>query len=287
MKKNIRLLIISLFLVGFAFNFFTNCSTNKDSEDNTPKVTPTVPVVTTNELTNITFTTAEVSGTLVSNGNSPILSSGFCWSLNPTPTITDNNSKDGSQSGSFRTNMNNLSEGTSYYVRAYATNAVGTGYGSEKSFTTGLSCQTMVARHQGYQVWAGDVPYFQETNHYDYFYSIDKYYKLIGESTVNQTFNTGTYKYYVIVSKYWNCVDAIQFADGSYYDHGQAYTLYSGLVNDFNNLLGAPDSKYAKLGDKSICPPNGTATFNAFITDNATILSRGGGLKVIVGSGCQ
>lgn len=283
MKKNIRLLIISLFLVGFAFNFFTNCSTNKDSEDNTPKVTPTVPVVTTNELTNITFTTAEVSGTLVSNGNSPILSSGFCWSLNPTPTITDNNSKDGSQSGSFRTNMNNLSEGTSYYVRAYATNAVGTGYGSEKSFTTGLSCQTMVARHQGYQVWAGDTPYFQETKHYDYFYNIDKYYKLIGESTTTQTFNTGNYKYYVIVSKYWNCVDAVQFNDGSYYNHGQGYTLYSGLA-EISKITGTPDGIFGKFGDKGLCPPG---TYNAFITDDATILSRGGGLKVIVGSGCQ
>ena len=40
---------------------------------------PTIPVVTTNDVSNITYTTAEVAGAIVSNGNSSILRSGFCW----------------------------------------------------------------------------------------------------------------------------------------------------------------------------------------------------------------
>lgn len=267
---------------GFLFYSCTPSGDGPGGENQTP----TIPVVTTNDVYNITYTTAEVGGTIVSNGNSTILRSGFCWGKNPMPTLSDTFTQDGGQSGNFRTNMTNLEEGVDYYVRAYSTNNVGTAYGAEKKFTTNLSCQTMTSRRQGYQVWAGNQPYYQLANHYDYFYSIDKYYTLIGESTTTQTFNTGTYLYYVIVSKYWNCLDAIQFNDGTYYGHGQGYTLITGLT-DVAQITGAPDGVYGKFGTKGICPPNGTATYNAYITDDKTITSRGGGLKVIVGSGCQ
>lgn len=287
MKERIKLLICVTLLSGFPLSFITSCSSNKGDIAPTPTPTPTIPVVTTDNISNITYTSAEVGGTVVSNGNTFIQSSGFCWSLNSSPTITDNNVRYESGAGSFKTNMTNLEEGTDYYVRAYATNSVGIGYGVEKKFTTGLSCQTMVARHPGYQVWAGNTPYFQLSNHYDYFYSIDKYdYTLIGESTTTQTFDTGNYMYYVIVSKYWNCVDAIKFKDGSYYNSGQGYTLYTGLT-DVALVTGPPDGVFGKFGDKTLCPPNGTATYNAFITDDATISSRGGGLTVICGTGCQ
>lgn len=263
------------------------CLQSCSSDEGSAKEPATVPVVSTTEVYNITFTTAEVSGTIVSNGGAPITSSGFCWGTEPSPTLAANKSTEGSQTGNFRTNMANLTEGATYYVRAFATNSAGTAYGNEKTFETQLSCQTMVARHPGYEVWAGDTPYFQLANNGDYFYSIDKHgYTKIGESTVTKSFNTGSYKYYVIVSRYWNCVDAIQFNDGSYYMHGQGYTLCTGLT-ELAKIEGAPDGVFGKFGDKTICPPQGKATYNAFITDDATILSRGGGLKVIAGSGCQ
>lgn len=280
LKRTAMLLVLSV--TGF---MLYSCTPSGDGPGG-ETTNPTIPVVTTNDVSNITYTTAEVAGIIVSNGNSSILRSGFCWSRNPVPTISDNVSLDGSPSGTFKTNMQNLEEGVDYYVRAYATNIAGTGYGAEKKFTTNLSCQTMVSRRQGYQVWAGNQPYYQLANHYDYFYSIDKYYTLIGESTTTQTFNTGTYLYYVIVSKYWNCLDAIQFNDGTYYNHGQGYTLITGLA-EVAPITGAPDGVFGKFGTKGICPPNGTATYNAYITDDKTITSRGGGLRVIVGSGCQ
>ncbi|MDP4291240.1 MAG: hypothetical protein Q8908_09175 [Bacteroidota bacterium] len=109
---------------------------------------------------------------------------------------------------------------------------------------------------------------------------------MIGESTTTQTFNTGSYQYYVIVAKYWTCVDAIQFNDGTYYNNGQGYTLITGL-SDVIKITGPPDGIAGAMGYKSLCPPHGTATFNGFITDDKTITSRGGGLKVIVVNGCQ
>lgn len=282
MKKLVTFLVVRLIAVVFISFIMQGCSSEEEKSE--PK---SIPVVSTNEVYNITYTTAEVKGKIISDGGAAIMNSGFCWSENPSPTISDNKTVDGNPLGEFRTNMQNLSEGNNYYVRAYATNSEGIGYGNEISFSTKLSCQTMVLRHPGYEVWAGDTPYFSYENHYDYFYSIDKFdYHLIGEGNETKTFDTGNYKYYVIVSKYWNCVDAIQFKDGSYYAHGQNYTLYSGLT-EVDKITGAPDSNFGIFGYKTLCPPEGKATYNAFITDNASVFDRGGGLTVFVGTGCQ
>lgn len=282
MSRNISYRFLLFGIVALIANYFWGCSEKKEEQE------PTLPAVVTDSVYNITYTTAEMHGTIKSEGFPSISQCGFCWNTSPSPTISNNKTNYGNTEGAFRDNIQNLEEGTKYYVRTYATNDVGTAYGNEIEFETGLSCQTMVMRRPGYQVWAGNTAYFQRNNHYDYFYSIDKYdYKLIGEATTTQTFDTGSYKYYVIVSKYWNCFDAIKFKDGSYYNHGQGYTLYSGLVTGFSNILGAPDNVYGQFGSKGTCPPEGKATYNAYLTDDAMISSRGGGLTVYVGSGCQ
>ena len=61
---------------------------------------------------------------------------GVCWSTSQNPTVSDDHTTDGSGTGSFTSNLTNLTPGTTYYVRAYATNSMGTAYGSEESFTT-------------------------------------------------------------------------------------------------------------------------------------------------------
>ena len=59
-----------------------------------------------------------------------------CWSTSSNPTVYDNKTIDGSGEGSFNSNITDLEEGTTYYVRAYATNSQGTAYGIQKTFTT-------------------------------------------------------------------------------------------------------------------------------------------------------
>lgn len=95
-----------------------------------------VPVVTTTAVTNITQTTAQSGGNVTSDGGSAVTARGVCWSTNPTPTITDSKTTDGSGLGSYTSSITGLSANTSYYVRAYATNSAGTGYGSALQFTT-------------------------------------------------------------------------------------------------------------------------------------------------------
>ena len=293
MKKLKSYFILSILTtVVLVFNTFS-CSKGDDHSDDhsddqadnpTEEPQKTLPTVKTNEVYNITWTTAEITGTIVSNGDDMISQNGFCWDTINNPTLSNNFNIDKVQSGDFWCNMENLTQGTLYYVRAYATNTIGTDYGETKTFTTGLSCQQIVERQPGYQVWAGDTPYYQEDNHFEYFYSIDNYdHTLIGSSNSTQTINTGNYKYYVIVANYWSCIDAIQFNDGTYLNYN--FTVYSGL-SDIEKMLGAPDGISGNLGDITLCIQS-NATFNGYITDSGTVSSRGEGLKVIVVDGCQ
>jgi len=102
-----------------------------------------VPVLTTAAVSDITQTTAQCGGTVTSDGGSPVTARGVCWSTNPTPTVADNKTTDGAGVGSFTSSIIGLTAGTPYYVRAYATNSVGTGYGNEVSFTTSSSPGTV------------------------------------------------------------------------------------------------------------------------------------------------
>ena len=95
-----------------------------------------VPSLTTAEVTNLTFTTATGGGNITNDGGAPIIAQGVCWSTSPNPTIADSKTTDGTGTGSFTSSISGLLPGTAYNVRAYATNSVGTGYGSQKSFST-------------------------------------------------------------------------------------------------------------------------------------------------------
>ncbi len=95
-----------------------------------------LPVVSTTPLSDITSTTAESGGNITEEGSSTITSRGVCWSINNNPTIEDNRTKDGAGAGGFSSSITNLVGGTTYFIRAYATNSSGTGYGMALSFTT-------------------------------------------------------------------------------------------------------------------------------------------------------
>jgi uncharacterized protein (TIGR02145 family) len=99
---------------------------------------PTVPALTTTEVSQIAPFSAVSGGTIISDGGEVITEKGVCWSSTTLPTITDLRTSDGSGSSSFTSTLIGLEEGTPYYVRAYATNNVGTAYGNEIIFTTSL-----------------------------------------------------------------------------------------------------------------------------------------------------
>jgi len=102
-----------------------------------PVTNPTVPVLVTSAITSIGSSTAVSGGVTTSDGGSSITARGVCWSTSSGPTISlSTKTADGSGAGSYSSNISGLSPSTTYYVRAYATNSTGTGYGQELSFTT-------------------------------------------------------------------------------------------------------------------------------------------------------
>jgi uncharacterized protein (TIGR02145 family) len=98
-----------------------------------------VPVLTTNTVTGITLTSAVSGGVITNNGGGAVTVSGICWATTPGPTVAlTTKTTDGTLTGSFTSNLTSLTAATTYYVRAYATNSAGTGYGNEVSFSTSL-----------------------------------------------------------------------------------------------------------------------------------------------------
>ena len=77
-------------------------------------------------------------GNVTSDGGASVVARGVCWNTSPNPTIVNSKTTDGSGTGTFTSNLTSLNPNTIYYVRAYATNNVGTTYASELSFTTSV-----------------------------------------------------------------------------------------------------------------------------------------------------
>ena len=96
----------------------------------------TVPVLTTTFVSSVLAITANSGGNVTDWGGSTVSSRGICWSTSPSPTILNSITSNGNGIGSFASSFCTLTPSTTYYVRAFATNETGTGYGNELSFTT-------------------------------------------------------------------------------------------------------------------------------------------------------
>jgi len=92
---------------------------------------PNLPTVTTSNYSDIKGNSANAGGEVTNNGGSSITAQGLCWSTDINPTIAN------SVTTSFTDVMTGLSPNTTYYIRAYATNIAGTGYGNQISFNSG------------------------------------------------------------------------------------------------------------------------------------------------------
>jgi len=125
MKK--RSGFISSFLL-FSFVFFTACDqiVNPDL----------LPVLTTTPVSGIGQEQATCGGAVNSDAGLTVTARGVCWSTSINPTIANSKTSDGAGIGTFTSTITGLTKGTTYYVRAYATNSAGTAYGGAYSFTT-------------------------------------------------------------------------------------------------------------------------------------------------------
>ena len=99
---------------------------------------PQLPLVMTSDVSEIEITTAVCGGEVISDGGAEVVARGVCWSTMSSPTINDSCTIDGNGLGEFVSGLSGLVAETMYYVRAYATNSVGTAYGEEKTFNTGV-----------------------------------------------------------------------------------------------------------------------------------------------------
>lgn len=102
-----------------------------------------VPVLTTAAITSVESTSAVSGGAVSSDGGSAVTARGVCWNTSTGPTTGNSKTSDGSGTGSFTSNLAGLQPGTVYYVRAYAVNTAGTGYGNELTFTASATTATV------------------------------------------------------------------------------------------------------------------------------------------------
>lgn len=131
MKSKAKHLMVVCITIGIIAIVAISC--NDDDDEIVPDQ---VPALTTTAVFSITENAATSGGNISDNYDSPVTARGVCWSTNPTPNVSDNKTVDGLGIGPFESNITGLSPGQTYYVRAYATNASGNGYGSSLQFTT-------------------------------------------------------------------------------------------------------------------------------------------------------
>jgi uncharacterized protein (TIGR02145 family) len=122
---------LACFMLVFILVFY--CS--KD-DDNPASPNVSVPVLSTDSVRMVTTISAQCCGTVTSDGGSPIIACGVCWCIDEQPTVDDNTTSEDTKIGCFSCSITGLTSNTTYYVKAYATNSAGTGYGEVLSFTT-------------------------------------------------------------------------------------------------------------------------------------------------------
>jgi uncharacterized protein (TIGR02145 family) len=124
------------------------------------------PSVSTSNVTTIATTSATVGGNVSSEGSFPVTERGVYWGTSQNPETTGTKLQIGSGTGTFSTSLSGLNVGTTYYIRAYAKNSIGTSYGNEISFRTLV---TIGDSYQGgkvaYILQPGDAGYDANVQH--------------------------------------------------------------------------------------------------------------------------
>ena len=205
------------------------------------------PTVVTDTVFDITGRTMLVQCHITNAGSTGVIASGVCWSTNPNPSLGNNYTTDGTSIDTFISKGTGLVSGTTYYVRAYATNSVGTSYGNPIKFTTPVHCGT-VQDYDGnvYQtIYIGAQCWMKEnlkTTHYSNGAAIT----LKTPTTCTSTFPLGTNKNYYI------------------YANDTSYIATRGLLYSWGAVMnGAGSSSNNPSGIQGICPSGWHVPSNA------------------------
>ncbi|MBQ3845344.1 MAG: fibronectin type III domain-containing protein [Bacteroidales bacterium] len=197
----------------------------------------------TQQVTDITTTTATCGGNIISDGGCPIIVRGICWSTNQNPTISDEFTTNGDGVGEYTASITNLEPNTKYYVRAYAINSNDIYYGEQVSFTTEeiVDIQSFsVSETQKVLFSSGNLQYNSRSNtwkfadnQYDYCGVSNQY---IGSNYSGwiDLFGYGTSGYNGC-SPWLNSVENIDYANGV---TNIAGTMYDWGMNNINGAEG-------------------------------------------------
>jgi uncharacterized protein (TIGR02145 family) len=130
MNKNNHLLFSLLSIT--VISIFLNLGCKKDE----PAI---LPALSTLEVTDITGNSAKCGGSITDDGGREITARGIVWSTSENPTSVQHIgiTLDGEGLGIFSSNLTGLIPNTTYFVRSYAINSSGTGYGQPQTFTAG------------------------------------------------------------------------------------------------------------------------------------------------------
>jgi hypothetical protein len=108
------------------------------------QTTSNIPAFTSAGFSNVTGTAATIGVVIADDGGSAITEKGVCWSTTTAPTVAlTTKINEGAGKANYTSNITTLLPGTTYFVRAYATNIAGTAYSTQLSFTTGTSLPTV------------------------------------------------------------------------------------------------------------------------------------------------
>ena len=128
---------------------------------------PPPTVAPTTAATSITKTTAVSGGNVTADLGYAVTARGICWSTTQNPTTANSKTTETGTTGAFTSNLTGLNPGNTYYVRAYATSAMGTSYGTQISFKTSdyTIGESALGGKIAYLLQSGDPGYDPNTTH--------------------------------------------------------------------------------------------------------------------------
>jgi len=215
---------------------------------------PSMPTVNTLAVSGIGETTATCGGNVTFDGGVTVTERGICWSTQHNPSVDGHHSSNGTGMGEFSVNMSGLTAGTTYYVRAYAVNSVGTAYGTEVSFSTKHGAWPDGTLPGGFSINAVQQVHFSQGNLQYRAYTgtwrfADNQYDFVGNNNGN------------ISQTYSGWIDLFGWGTSGY-NHGaysyqpwstgssdEGYKAYGDGYLDLNNSTGKADWGYNAISN--------------------------------------